>query len=51
MCGSFGDLAVRLCFGSWFELAVGFFCGGVVLCVGTVSPSLMLVCFCVFGLM
>ena len=46
MCGSFGDLAVRLCFGSWFDVAVGFSFGGVVLSVGTVSMTWMLVCCC-----
>ena len=45
MCGDFGDLAVRLCFGSWFDLGVGFSFGGGVLSVGVVSSSLMLVCF------
>ena len=37
MCGSFGDLAVRLCFGDWVDVAVGFSFGWVALSVGTVS--------------
>ena len=41
-----GDLVVRLCLGSWFDVAVGFSFGGVVLCVGTVSMTWMLVCCC-----
>ena len=44
MCGSFGDLAVRLCFGSWVDVAVGFSFGGVSLCVGAVSLIWMQVC-------
>ena len=43
------DLVVRLCFGSWFDLAVGLSFGGVVLCVGVVSLIWLFVCVSVSG--
>ena len=44
-----GDLVVRLCLGTWFDVAVGFSFGRVVLSVGAVSLTWMLFCFCGFG--
>ena len=52
MCGNgFVPLVVRLCFGGWFDLAVGLSFGRVVLCVGVVSLIWMQVSVSMTGLM
>jgi hypothetical protein len=46
VCGSFGDLAVRLCFGIWVDVGVGFSFGGVVSLLWIFKVTWMLVCCC-----